>query len=170
MKNNSMPEIINSEILKAVVKEQIIQIADPIVKSAFEKIVIEPVPHLRKWDYGTNNEEFECWTIAIDEPSNTSIIYSAFGFGPEMPWGLVSSSTNYFGMDSGWFTNLKDCFLDSFMAAELPIWCVEKKAVENDNKIIGENLTLDEAFELIKALNLNGKGHAIKVRKYNVAP
>jgi hypothetical protein len=53
---------------------------------------------------------------------------------------------DYFGMDSGWFNNLLECYLDSFHAGDLPIWGIEKIKDDNSEEIIAEKLTLDKAF------------------------
>jgi len=111
----------NSESIEALVKSEMERISNPIVRNALAKILINPIQHLRKWDYGSSGEKFICWTIAIDKNSDTAIVHSNYGFGPETPWGLVSESGLYFGMDTGWFKSLMDCFLDSKMANELPI-------------------------------------------------
>ncbi|GEM_PF-1972583 len=152
-------------ILNKIVAEQMSQIKDPLVRSSLEEILIEPVQHFRKWDYGEINEELECWTIATEKFYDTSIVYSEFGFGPKCPWGLVTASDNYFGMDSGWFKSLKECFLDSFMAGDLPIWFIEKRTNQNDNEIVGENLTMDKAFKIIGTLTENNKEYHVLVRK-----
>jgi len=75
--------------LPTLVQEQIILIKDPIVKSGLEKILVEPTLHLRNWDYGVKGEQFECWTVAIDHLTDTSIVYSEFGHGPKNPWGFL---------------------------------------------------------------------------------
>ena len=151
--------------IKAIVQDQMMQIKDPLVKSALEKILIEPSRHIREWDYGTNGEEFECWTIAVDHSTDTSFIYCEYGFGPEFPWGLVSSSVLYFGMDSGWFSKLEDCFLESWTAAELPIWFIERKFESGKSEIIAENLTSDEAYLIIDNRTKENKEYHVRSRK-----
>ena len=155
--------------IKARVRDQLILIADPLVKSTLEKMLTEPIMHLREWDYSPNHEQFECWTIAIDSSTDTSLVYSAFGFGPKLPWGLASTSVPYFGMDSGWFDNLKDCFLESFAAGQLPIWTIQKNIGENEVELIGENLTIDEALEKLSNLAKDNKIYRVAPRKYDFA-
>jgi hypothetical protein len=137
----------NIESIGALIKSEMEKINNPIVKNAIKKIFVNPIRHLRKWDYGSGDESFVCWTIAIDKNSDTAIVYSDYGFGPETPWGLVSESGIYFGMDTGWFKDLKECFLDSKMANELPIWKVEKQINTSHRELICENMTLKKAFE-----------------------
>ena len=162
-----MPEKIDD--IKVLVQDQIRQIVDPLVNSALKKIVVEPTLHLREWDYSPNHEKLECWTIAVDETTDSSIVYSKFGFGPKNPWGLVSNSNSFFGMDSGWFDNLKECFLNSFMAGDLPIWVVEKKTILNNREVIGKNLTTAQAFEMINSLTKNNDEYHISVRRCDFA-
>ena len=156
------------ENIKLLVQQEIDKIEDPIVKNSLIEVLVEPTSHLRKWDYSLNNESFECWTIAIDKSSDTSFIYSEYGFGPKNPWGLVSTSADYYGMDFSWFNSLVECFLDSSIAAKLPIWVVEKR---NDSltEIVGENLTTDEAFELIASKTVVNKEYHVNPRAYNCA-
>lgn len=151
--------------IKAIVQDQMMKIKDPFVKSALEEILIEPCIHIREWDYGTNGEEFECWTIAVDHFADTSLIYCEYGFGPECPWGLVFSSMSHFGMDSSWFTSLEDCFLESRTAAELPIWFIERRFESGKSEIIAENLTSDEAFLIINNRTKENKEYHVKSRK-----
>ncbi len=143
----------NDEILiKQLIQKELDKITDPIVRGGIEKVLVEPTSHIRKWDYSTTNESFICWVIATDILTDTSIIYCKEGFGPETPWGLVFSSVRYFGMDSGWFDSLLDCYLESFHAGELPIWGIEKRHVDDTKEIIIENLTSDKAFALIDSM------------------
>ena len=151
--------------IKEIVHGQMMQIHDSLVKSELEKLMIEPNLHLRKWDYGSNGEVFNCWTIAVDESTDTSIIYCEYGFGPQCPWGLVSSSELYFGMDSGWFTSLVDCFLDSWAASELPIWFVERRLPSAKIEIVAQNLTSDEALLIINNEFKRDKKYHINARR-----
>jgi hypothetical protein len=144
----------NSASIKSLVKSEMERITNPIVKNALEDILVNPIQHMRKWDYGTKGEEFVCWTVAIDKNSDTALVYSDYGFGPESPWGLVFQSYLYFGMDTGWFTNLKDSFLDSTMSSELLIWNVEKKINAFSKELIAANLTLKESFALRDKMTL----------------
>ena len=160
-----MTEKIN--LIKILVQDQLTEIADPLVRFALEKILIEPVLHFREWDYSSSHEMLECWTIAIDWSSDTSIIYSEFGHGPKNPWGLVTTSFPNFGMDSAWYQDLKSCFLESFPAGKLPIWFIERRADLNHPEIIQENLTLDQAFEIIDIITKQNKEYFVEVRKYD---
>lgn len=132
--------------IKDLIQKQLLLIKNPIVKYGLESILIEPTKHLRDWDYGAKGEQFECWTIAVDTISDTSIVYSDYGFGPRKPWGLVFTSKLWFGMDSGWFDNLEDCFLESYFAGGLPIWCIEKVTESGTRTIIEKDMTSDNAL------------------------
>lgn len=101
-----------------------------------------PEQHERNWDYGKAGEKYPCWTVLNDEGFDTAVVYSEHGHGPGNPWGLVSLSDPWFGMDSGWFLRLEDAFVDSHMASSLPIWDL----VSPDGTIVASSLSLDEAF------------------------
>ena len=140
------------DYFKKVVQSQINMIKDPIVKEGLQSILVEPTNHLRHWDYSGTNETFECWTVAVDNNSDTSLIYCEKGFGPKCPWGLVATSFSYFGMDSGWYSNLEECYLESYHAGDLKIWNIEKRIDSSTKELIAENLTSNEGFKLIDTL------------------
>ncbi|MEM7372378.1 MAG: hypothetical protein AAF587_27410 [Bacteroidota bacterium] len=135
-----------SEDIKQLVQKELDMMRKPVVKKGLESILtVEPIAHLREWDYSRNGEKCECWTVAIDPQTDSSIIFSEYGHGG---WGLVSSKELSFGMDSGWFHELEECYLNSFAAGELPIWCVKR---ETDNKgriICAEEMNMDCAFKI----------------------
>jgi hypothetical protein len=144
----------NDEILiKQLIQKELDKIIDPIVRAGIGEVLVEPTSHQRKWDYSTTNELFTCWLIGKDSFVETSIIYCKQGFGPKTPWGLVSNSIDYFGMDFAWYNNLLDCYLESFHAGELPIWGIEKIENNNTKEIIVEKLTLDKAFAFRDSLS-----------------
>ena len=138
--------------IKEIVAKEILKIKDPIILNGLGQILIKPFKHLRTWDYSTTNEKFSCWSIALDSGTDTSLIYCDKGFGPKTPWGLVSTKNLYFGMDSAWFNNLEECYLDSFAGGELPIWGVERHNEDNTKEIIVSDLIADKAFEIIESL------------------
>jgi hypothetical protein len=140
------------ESIKNLVQEQIEKINKPIIKAGLIKYLVEPTSHIRDWDYSTKGESFVCWTVAVDNSSDTSIVYCENGFGPKNPWGLVFTSKLYFGMDSGWFDNLEDCYLESFDAGELPIWFLEIVNRNKQHEIIAQNMTSDEAFKILDSI------------------
>ncbi|MFZ4056524.1 MAG: hypothetical protein ACOYKE_00225 [Ferruginibacter sp.] len=155
----------NANEIKPLVQQQLFQIDDDLIKTTIEQILIEPNKHFRIWENSTTAEEIECWTIAIDKENNSSIVYAELGFGPNHPWGLVSNSSQFVGIDSGWLKNLKDCFLDSFKAAELPIWIIEKRVNAEQHEQIAENITMQQAFEIINKLTTDNKIYHVLVRK-----
>ncbi len=151
--------------INSLVEEQLVAIKNPLVKSALEKMIVLPTPHIRKWDYSNNDEFFECWTIGFDQLTDTSIIYSKHGHGPQNPWGLVATSVMYFGMDTGWFNNLEDCFLESPIASHLPIWFIEKRLENGKSELIAENLTVDAAYKIIEGMSTPNKEYYVQARK-----
>jgi hypothetical protein len=138
----------NNSKIKQLVQKEILQIRDPLVKSSLEKILVEPTEHLREWDYSNKGEMFECWTVAIDSTTDTSLIYSECGHGPKNSWGLVFTSKLNFGMDSSWFDNLEECFLESHLAGDLPIWRLEKEGESGKRELIATDLNTDSVFKI----------------------
>lgn len=147
-----------------LVQEQLDSIRDSAVKEGLIRILVLPEQHLRDWDYGTPGEQFPCWTVAVHEGSGISLVYSEHGFGPKAPWGLVGTTTLWFGMDSGWFLQLRDCFLDSPAATELSIWQVVKDDGLSTVELIQTNLPWDGAWKLQKMLMKSSDGALFHVR------
>ncbi len=131
------------EEVACLVTEEVSAISDQLVREALRLRLQTPSRHLREWDYGAPGEQYECWTVALDRESDTALVYSEHGFGPAHPWGLVSASNLCFGMDSGWFLRLADAFLESSMAAELPVWNV---VAEGRSETMARSLRMDDAF------------------------
>ncbi|MFD2562866.1 hypothetical protein [Aquimarina rubra] len=135
-----------AENIKQLVQQELLMITNPTVKNELVSLLVpKPIAHTRDWDYGVADDTYECWTIAMDEKTDTSIVYSDFGFGPKTPWGLVPTNKLWIGADSGWFGNLMQCYLDSFSAGELPIWVVEKE-VGAIRTVLTQNTKMDIAF------------------------
>jgi hypothetical protein len=119
--------------LHALVHAELKNIRDERVVTHIRRLLVDPKEILRPWDYGDDGEEYPCWSILNHEKSSTGIGYCEYGFGPRMPWGLVSlpgSTDMSLGMDSGWFFTFIDAFFDSAAATELPIWRVFKQRAE----------------------------------------
>ena len=120
---------VDAETLKTLIARELGCLSDDGVKECIRRLLVEPEPVLRNWDYGKPGEQYLCWTVLDDSNSNTGIVYCKDGFGPRDPWGLVwlrSEDVTHMsmGMDSGWFSTFLDAFFDSFAAARLPIWRV----------------------------------------------
>ncbi len=138
--------------VRDMVLEQLGSIRDSVVREGLARILVEPRQHLRTWDYDPQGQQFPCWTVAVHSSSDTSIVYSDHGFGPRSPWGLVSTKDLFFGMDSGWFATLQDCFVESFAACELSIWQVVGHARSAREETLHRDVPMDAAFQLRDAL------------------
>jgi hypothetical protein len=134
------------EEVAALAERELQSIKDPVVAEALRNRILEPKPHLRHWDYGEDGEQLRCWTIALDAASDTAIVYSEHGFGPAEPWGVVSLTNLWFGMDSGWFRRLEDAFVESYLASVLPIWNVVAGDDLRRAQVRAESLTSNSAF------------------------
>lgn len=100
----------DKESVRALVEQEVAAISDSAIRNLFEQLRVEPYLIRRNWDYGTDNEKYDSWTVWEHQPSNTGIAYCDVGFGPSYPWGLVFLSGPHMsiGMDSSWFASLED--------------------------------------------------------------
>jgi hypothetical protein len=103
------------EEIAAIVQSELASILDSTLAAAIRRLVVEPYPVEREWDYGAPSTTYTCWTVLEHHPSNTGIAYCAQGFGPRYPWGLVflTGEQMGIGMDCGWFVRLEDAMRDS---------------------------------------------------------
>jgi len=102
-------------------------VRDPRVIAHIHSMLVPPQPQMRVWDYGNPGDSYQCWLVLAHEPSNTGIAYCEYGFGPEMPWGLLwleGTDCMSMGMDSGWFDRFLDAYFESHASGDLPIWRV----------------------------------------------
>ena len=99
--------------IQQLVEAELLRIHDTRVRDALQALLVSPRCHQRDWDYGQEGERYSCWTVAEHPASETAIVFSDYGFGPSMPWGLVWMKDTWFGMDSGWFETLEEAFRDS---------------------------------------------------------
>jgi hypothetical protein len=127
----------------------------------FSELEVELEVGRLKWDYG--NEIFDCFIVFKDIHTNTGIVYSEFGFGPKNPWGLIFLSKMNSGMDSGWFNNLFDCFMDTFAAGDLPIWILSKTGPDGNMIVIEKGMTIHQAFSLRERLWANPKDRSFVI-------
>lgn len=152
-----------SDSISRLVQEELASIQDPVVREGLIRILIPPERHVRNWDYGWPGERFACWTLAVHGQSERSLVYCERGFGPNAPWGLVHATNLWFGNESNWYRSLRDCFLDSWAAAELPIWQVVRNPRSANVEILHSNLGLDKALKLQEVLMRNARGAKLTV-------
>jgi hypothetical protein len=119
---------IGTEALKALIESELARVPDARVTTHICSLLIEPTPVLRVWDYGADGQQYVCWNVLAHHPSNTGIAYCESGFGPKMPWGLVSlgGPDMSIGMDCSWYQSFLQAYLESAAATDLPIWRVFK--------------------------------------------
>jgi hypothetical protein len=112
-----MSESSMSNKIEVLVEQELAKIPDHHLVAAIRKLMVKPYPVERAWDYGSEDENYICWTILEHPPSNTGIAYCESGFGPSNPWGLVSLSGEdkdmRIGMDCNWFARLEDAMRES---------------------------------------------------------
>jgi hypothetical protein len=106
--------LVQSQIASLVEKE-LARIADPVLVTAIQSLLVTPYPVERDWDYGLPGQSYKCWTVLEHRASDTGIAYCESGFGPSYPWGVVGLSGKYMSMgpDSGWYATLEDAMRES---------------------------------------------------------
>jgi len=65
--------LINAEALTALVDLELERLLDARVKAHIRRLLVEPEPVLRDWDYGEPGEQFQCWAVLSDSNSKTGI-------------------------------------------------------------------------------------------------
>jgi hypothetical protein len=118
--------------LDALIEAELSALTDERVVHHVRSLLVAPQPQSRQWDYGAPDAAFPCWVVLVHKASDTGIAYSEFGFGPRLPWGLLSLGVGHLsmGMDSSWFRCFLDAYFDSFASTELPIWRVFERSSE----------------------------------------
>ena len=66
---------VDTNILKALVEEELALITDARVTNHIRSLLIEPKPVLRDWDYGEEGEQYVCWIVLEHHASETGIAY-----------------------------------------------------------------------------------------------
>lgn len=126
---------------------------DPSVSEFVRSLLVQPKISMRQWDYGATDTRLPCWIVLVDQTSETAIVYCEEGFGPETPWGLLSTDpARSMGMDSGWFRTFTEAVFDSFVVTRLPIWCVAKNAYSLNPLILDGPMAWEAAWEMVYAL------------------
>ncbi|RYY00925.1 MAG: hypothetical protein EOO53_20615 [Gammaproteobacteria bacterium] len=100
-------EALTKEKVSKLVQHEIESMSESNRTFILEKL-ISPRPKTLTWEYG-NEEEYEAWLFAEMGERNIGLVYCLGGFGAfGSPWGLIFSNSSNFGMDPGWYRNLKD--------------------------------------------------------------
>jgi hypothetical protein len=149
----------------AALDEDLANLRDPRVRAGIQAFrLATPAPIRLAWDYGEPGETFDGWLVFDDPEQRTGIAYCDQGFGPKNPWGLIMITTGEtcpsMGMDSGWFGRFMDAYMDSFSAADLPIWRVVRWTRDDRSRepITGE-LSWEEAWETVYRLRDEDPSH-----------
>lgn len=146
---------IDATTIKSLVEKELGCVSDTRVLMQIRKLLVEPNPIMRDWDYGEKGVQYACWAVLDHEASNTGIAYCEGGFGPRWPWGLVAlrgEECMSIGMDCGWFSSFLNAYFDSYASAELPIYRVFKTGPSGIREpITGEN-SWDATWEQVHAL------------------
>jgi hypothetical protein len=73
--------------IQAFIEIELKTLNDLRITTHIRSLLVEPMPVLRGWDYGTPDQAYPCWAVLNHPQSNTGIAYCEFGFGPSAPWG-----------------------------------------------------------------------------------
>jgi hypothetical protein len=152
-----MPE--TAPRLRALIDAELVDLDDARVAAHVRDLLVEPVPVLRDWDYGEEDEQYTCWSVLEHPQSATGIAFCDAGFGPGRPWGLVNLPHDAvppgsMGMDCSWFSRFLDAYFDSLAATELPIWRVlrSKAGADGGRVPLTPEMGWDEDWAEVKAL------------------
>lgn len=145
---------VDAQTLKTLIAGELEYLSDDRVKEHIRRLLVDPEPVLRDWDYGKPGEQYLCWTVLVDD--DTGIAYCEGGFGPRNPWGLVFLGSedvkhSSMGMDSGWFSTFLEAFFNSFAATELPIWRVFRTTGPSIRHAITDEGTWEATWKQIAA-------------------
>jgi hypothetical protein len=145
---------IDADFLKRRIEVELMHISDARVIAHIKAILIDPKPISLGWDYGSLGQEFPGWKVLDDEEhSGAAIAYCEFGFGPRSPWGLIGPELNM-GMDSGWFPNFIDAFLESFASIALPIWRVFRLEADQTRTLLTQEGSWEASWKMVERLRL----------------
>lgn len=141
--------------LRSLIEHELEHLSDTRVSANIRSLLVEPRAILRDWNYGNPGQQYPCWEVLNDDPSNsgTGIAYCESGFGPERPWGLVSLNGAHMSMgdDSGWFSTFLDAYFNSFASTALPIWRVLQMNLPDDPIPRTDEGNWDERWEQVAA-------------------
>lgn len=117
----------NADDILVLVRDETDLVRDPTVRAGLSRILVRPTFRRLAWDYGRAGETYPAWMVAEHPETDTGIAWCGHGFGPKTPWGLVGLTTDSMGMDCGWFSTLRDAYVDSMAALDLEIWVVVRR-------------------------------------------
>jgi len=150
--------VMDATKLKALVECELLNVHDDRIVRSVQEFLVEPRAELRSWDYGAPNQKYVCW-IAFDDREGTGIAYCEQGFGPRLPWGLISpeaSNHESMGMDSGWFPTFMEAYFESSAATDLPIWQLFSMDGGAFKQPLTDELTWDEAWRRCEQARQSG--------------
>ncbi len=91
-----------------------IESMEPNLKEYALSLLVPLREKVLKWEYG-NDEEFKAWVFADFGERNVGAAYCLGGHGASGDtWGLIFTNDNCFGMDAGWYSNLKAMLTDGW--------------------------------------------------------
>jgi hypothetical protein len=86
-------------------------------RSVLESALCSPRCIALAWNYGVEDERFECWCVGEAAARGILLVYCEEGFGPAFPWGYVFRAEGSMGMDSQWHSGLLDAAIGAGVLA-----------------------------------------------------
>ncbi len=113
-----VPDRSSAEIQRLVERE-IERFREVGTAAEIRTFLIEPRIEMRTWEWQRPHRQYPVWVIAEGRKYDYNILFSDYGFGPAMPWGLGFISHSEFGADYCWYPNLEQTYKESRLPEEL---------------------------------------------------
>jgi hypothetical protein len=117
MNLSSVPDRTPAEI-RLLVEEAVRKIGDSTIVEGLRTFLVPPREEMRTWDWQKPRAEYPVWVVAESSQYDYGIVFSAYGFAPERPWGLVFSSHANFDADYCWYPSLEETYKESRLIEE----------------------------------------------------
>jgi hypothetical protein len=101
------------DAMRALLEAEMDRIPDAVLRDGLRALLIEPQLQQRDFPAGSPGARYPTWLIARSRDFPIGLAYSAFGFGPTMPWGYVSVNHLSLGDAAQWHSTLEQAFRES---------------------------------------------------------
>lgn len=91
-----------------LVDDELARAGDPARRGNLQALLHPPARLSLAWNYGQEDERFDCWQVGCSPDRRVLLVYCDRGFGPASPWGFVFADEGSMGMDSQWHSGLED--------------------------------------------------------------
>jgi hypothetical protein len=94
--------------ITSLIDGELARIGDPARRGSLQALLQQPARLRLAWDYGQEDEHFDCWQVGQSPDRRVLLMYCDRGFGSEFPWGFVDADQGSMGLDSQWHSGLED--------------------------------------------------------------